>query len=288
MKSALFLSTVTVLLCMTSCARCSSNYQNALESLFEGDWEAAMIYLDSELQYNSYNIDARFLRAHIYYHTEEYGRALMDVTFVLDNYRRSASVSKSSLFALQGAINYEQYNFKRAGESYEEAVKLAVKDNKDKVQDYKFILAQSLYFSDDFERAEKVYRSMLEDDPEDYTALVGIARNLRDKERYEDALEMLEKAEKCDPNYPSIYKFRMQIYSKQNKTRDAIIAALTYYELDNNHPLEFIFEYLSLDYGFAIQEVEKRIRDSEDTDIWESLLSYLYQSKGPHEMNILI
>ena len=288
MKSTLFLPSIIALIFMTSCARSSSNYQNALESLFDGDWEAAMVYLDSELQYNIFHIDARFLRAQIYYHTEEYARALMDVTFALDNYRHSTSVSKSSLFALQGAIYYDQYYFRRAGESYEEAVKLAVKDNKDKIQDYKFILAQSLYFLDDYDGAEKVYMSMLEDDPDDYTALVGIARNLRDKERYEDAIEMLEKAENCDPNYPSIYKFRMQIYSKQNKTRDAISAALTYYELDNNHPLEVIIEYLSLDYDFAIQEVKKRIRDSEDTDLWESLLSFLYQSRVPYEMNILI
>ena len=176
-----------VLFGMLSCTHTSispnANYQNALEALFEGNSGLAMDYLDTQLIENPEHIDARFVRAQMYYHLEDYRRALSDVKYAIENYDRRAEVTKSSLLALKGAIYYDQNRYKSAQELYSEAVKMAIKDNPSKVQDYKFILAQALYFSDDFEGAEKVYLSMLDDDPEDYTELVGLARNLRDQEK---------------------------------------------------------------------------------------------------------
>ena len=258
----------------------NANYQNALEALFDGNSGLAMDYLDTQLIEDPGHIDARFVRAQMYYHLEDYRRAMNDVRYAIENYDRKAEVTKSSLLALKGAIYYDQTRYKSAQEPYREAVIMAKKDNPAKVQDYKFILAQALYFSDDFDGAEEVYLSMLDDDPEDYTALVGLARNLRDQEKYEEALELLEEAESCDPKYPSVYKFKMQIYDKMGKTYEAIDAALTYYELDNEIPLEIIEECFAQDYDYAINEAKDRMRESNDSEIWETLLSYLIHKRG--------
>ena len=277
-----------VLSCTQEGVSSNANYQNALESLFDGNIGLAIDFLDTQLIEDPDHIDARFVRSQMYCHLEDYRRALIDVNYAIENYSQKAEVTKSSLFALKGAIYYAQYRYKSAQEPYKKAVDLALKDNPDKVQDYKFILAQALYFSDDFDGAEGVYLSMLNDDPEDYTALVGLARNLRDQEKYEEALELLEEAESCDPNYPSVYKFKMQIYGMMDKVYEAIDAALTYYELDDDSPLGLIEEYVVKDIDYAIKEAKTRMEASDDSVIWESLISYLIQKRGVQGITIQI
>ena len=255
----------------------NSDYQNALEAIIDGRRGSAMDYLDDQLKKDIYHIDARFIRAKILLEDGDYRQALFDVTFAIDNYNRRANVTESSLYALQGDIYIEDYNFKYAADSYKEAVKLALKDNPDKVHNYRFLLAQSLYFIDDYEGAEAVYNSMLEDNPEDYPAMVGLARNLRDQEKYEEALAILDEVEQLDSDYDAVYKFKMQIYDLMGRTFDSVDAALTYYDLDEEADLEIVTEYLVNEPSYAIERIRERIKEGYDTDRWSALLHSIYQ-----------
>ena len=75
-----------------------------------------------------------------------------------------------------------------AAQSYRQAIKIAKKDNPDRIQSFKFDLAQALYQAKDLEGAEKVYLEMLKEDPGDGGAMVGLARNRRDQKKYEEKL----------------------------------------------------------------------------------------------------
>ena len=143
MEKRVFPLILLVLLLLAS--SCSENngsaetyYQNALEAFIDGRRGSAMDYLDDQLKKDIYHIDARFIRAKILLEDGDYRQALFDVTFAIDNYNRRANVTESSLYALQGDIYLEEYNFKYAADSYEEAVKLAQKDNPDKVHNNRF------------------------------------------------------------------------------------------------------------------------------------------------------
>ncbi len=130
---------------------------------------------------------------------------------------------------MQGTIYDEMEFYSDAAELYRQAVKLAKKDNPERVQKYNFDLAQALYQNNQFDESEKVYRSMLKNDPGDAAAMLGIARFYRDKQAYQESLKWQEKAESYNSEYGEIYKFKMQVYDKMGREDDTVDAALKYF-----------------------------------------------------------
>lgn len=56
--------------------------------------------------------------------------------------------------------------------------------------------------------------------------MVGLARNMMEREEYSDALEMLDKCQKYDADYAEIYRFKMQAYDKLGDISKAVDAGL--------------------------------------------------------------
>ena len=208
------------------------NYRKAVEAYFEDDDDdKALELLNKQIDDTPNHIDSRFIRARIYWSTDKYDAALRDISYAIKHYKGKPSVYKSTLWGLQGAIYDDMERYPDAADSYKQAVKLAKKDNPEKVQSYHFDLAQALYMNDDFDKAEKEYRAMLKTDPTDVAAMIGIARFYRDKEDYEESLKWLETAESYNADRGDIYNFKMQVYDKMGREEDVVDAALKYYEL---------------------------------------------------------
>lgn len=189
------------------------------------------------------HLDSRFLRAQIYWRADKYDSALRDLGYAIKHYKGKPQVYKSSLWGLQGAIYDEMKRYSDAAESYRQAVKFAKKDNPERVQKYNFDLAQALYQDDRFDESEKVYRTMLKNDPGDAAAMLGIARFYRDKQDYQESLLWLEKAESYNSEYGEIYKFKMQVYDKMGREDDTVDAALKYFELDDDAEAWYVADY---------------------------------------------
>ena len=181
------------------------NYQKAVDAFYdEDDDDKALDLLNKQIKETPDHLDSRFLRARIYWRADKYDAALRDVSYAITHYKGKPSVYKSTLYGLQGAIYDDMKRYIDAAQSYRQAIKIAKKDNPDRVQSFKFDLAQALYQAKDLEGAEKVYLEMLKEDPGDGGAMVGLARNRRDQKKYEEGLEWLEKAESYDASYSEI------------------------------------------------------------------------------------
>lgn len=282
MKSRFFIMVILTILAPQACAQrkvvSDYNYRKAVEAYFEDDDdEKALGLLNKQIDETPNHIDSRFIRARIYWSTDKYDAALRDISYAIKHYKGKPSVYKSTLWGLQGAIYDDMERYPEAAESYKQAVKLAKKDNPEKVQSYHFDLAQALYMSDEFDKAEKEYRAMLKTDPSDVTAMIGLARFYRDKEEYEESLKWLETAESYNSEYGEIYKFKMQVYDKMDREDDTVDAALKYFELDEDAEVWYVADYAKKHYTYGVARIKAEMNKEDASSRWIVLLTRLYE-----------
>lgn len=71
---------------------------------------------------------------------------------------------------------------------YAKAYKQARKEKSDNLQEISFDYAQALFDKKDYDAADKVYQAMIKADESDAAAMVGLARNLIHREKYDEAI----------------------------------------------------------------------------------------------------
>lgn len=281
-KRLSFIFSLVVLTIVPACAQRNSSYKQSIrkaqEAYYEDeDKEKALELVNAILDDCPGHLDARFLRSKIYWDNDKYDAALRDVTFAIMNYKGKPDVYKSTLYGLRGAIYADLDQQTDAAKDYQKAARLARKDNPERIQSYRFDYAQALYNNDDLEGAEKIYFRMLKDDPGDCAAMIGLARNYLDEERYDDVMKYIEQAESYDASYSQIYRFKMQVLDKMGKTDESVEAALKYYETDDDPPISAILHYAGKHYTYAVARIKAEMNKQDGGDSWIPLLIELYE-----------
>ena len=286
-----FSSFITCLmLMMTSTVCCGQNvrvsdynFRKAAEAFYEeDDDDKALKFVNEQLDETPDHVDSYVLRAKIYACHDKFDAALRDVRYAAAHYKGKPSVKRSAIYSLMGAIYDDMEKYDDAISAYQQALKLAKKDNREKVQDCKFNLSQAFYNGGHKEEAEKIYLSMLKDDPGDGAAMVGLARNCRDNKEYEKGLEWLEKAESYNANYSSIYNFRAQILKELGRRDECVDAALKFFELDEDCPAELAAEYTCLHYNYGIAKVKAEMNRGNAENRWVLLLIAMYEHNSDY------
>ena len=283
-----------ILLAAMSLASCQPKYVSdydylkADEAYQNDDYDEAMRLVEKQLKATPKNVDALYLRALIHYMTDENALAQKDIDKALRCYRGEHEVERSRIYGLKGWIFQSMGRLPDAAKAFSRAEKYARKDDPSHVQDIMFLLAQTYYKMEDRAAAEKVYLKMLEDDEEDTSAMVGLARNRMDEEHYEEALEWLEKAQAIDEDYGSVYKFKIQVLDKMDRLEASIEAALKYLELDDDAPIAAIAKHCGKSYNFAVAKVKSLVNSSDEPLRWQVLLTDLYEDHGDYRNAIVV
>lgn len=252
-------------------------FHKATEAFFdENDTFKAMDLLEEILDADPSHIDARYLRARIYYDREKYDACLRDLDLILGKYKGKPQVKKSTILVLKSIVFSEMERYQESVDFLRKSIRVARKDNPERMQDIKFRLGQTYYFMDDYVRSDDVYNDMLKDDPMDCAAMIGLARNLLKTENYAEALAWLSKAESYNANYSEIYRFRMQVLDKMGRTDESIDAALKYFELDEDASIGTVCEYAIKHYSYGIAKVKAMINKHDEVS-WELLLASMYE-----------
>lgn len=286
-KLVLVLISALTLFSTQACAQSKKtsdlNFHKALEAFYgDDDDDKALELVNKQLDETPDHLDSRFLRAQIYWRADKNDAALRDLAYAIKNYKGKPIVNKSTLWGQQGAIYDEMERYSDAVASYRQAVKLAKKDNPERVQRYNFDLAQALYQNNQFDESEKVYRTMLKDDPGDVAAMLGIARFYRDKEDYQESLHWLEKAESYNSEYGEIYKFKMQVFDKMSREDDAVDAALKYFELDEDAEAWYVADYAAKHYTYGVARIKAEMNKEDADSRWIVLLTRMYEDHGDY------
>ena len=256
------------------------NLRKAYEVLKEEEDEAkALDLVNKQLRETPDNVDALMLRLRLYRNKKEYGLALQDANHVQRvNKPKKTDLPASSIHWWKAYIYDDMGDKDNALASLRTAYELARKDNKDNLQSIAFDYAQALYYKDDLDGADVIYRQMLKENEADGGAMVGLSRNMIDRGQCKEALELLDRCQRMDSGYAEVYRFRMQAYDKLGETTSAIDAALDWYDKNDDASTAAICKVLSKRPSYAEASLKSRAKKSESPFGWKALLCQFYET----------
>ena len=252
-------------------------YHKATEILDKGGnpQEARKLAMEN-IKENPKHIDSYLLVAGIDRSEDDYASALGIIEQALKNNHKNSGFSSALLLWWKGIIYGEIGDTNRAVETMEEVVKLARKTDKEHVTSMMEDLAQFHYNLKDYDSSDKVYLDIMKMDEANLLPRIGLARNMNARERYDDALEILEECLKYDKDYAEIYRFQMQSYEGKKEYKKMIDAMLTLYDKSDNSD-HISFNRLKKDRRYAVAVLKERIALGKDNAIWKVALATLYE-----------
>ena len=251
------------------------NLQRAREALTEERDDAkAFDLVNKQLRDTPDNVEALLLRARIFRMKEEYGAALSDINHALKvNKPKKSEVPMSTLHWWKAHIYNDLQEVEPATDSYRTAWQLAKKDNKENLQSISFEYGCNLSLLERLDEADAVFAEMLKEDETDAAAMVGLASTQIKRERYGDALSLLEKAQKYSESYEEIYRFRMAAYKALGEYNKAVDAAVAYFDKSDEPVQDSILAVFAKKPNYAIASVKSKAKSSEEPLAWKNLLA---------------
>ena len=258
------------------------NLRKAYEVLSdEQDYDKALDLVNKQLNDTPDNPEALLLRVRINMQQENYRPALADINKALKvNKPKRSGIETSSLHWWKAYIYQDLFDYDKAADSFATAYQLAKKDNRDNLHSIGFDYAQCLYNLDKFGESDAIYREMLATDETDSGAMVGLARNMFDREEYDAALQQLQAALLIDPDYAEIYRFLLQVYDKTGKKTDAIDTAIEYFEKAKDPRWKLVTDVALKQQNYAIANIRAQIKKSDKPIAFRALLCDFFEKAG--------
>ena len=217
-----------------------------------------------------------------------YGAALKTIERAMDNNHKGSGITEANLIWWKATIYDEMGDMNKALLTMQHAVKLARKQEKDNLMDMLESLAQFHYDLKEYDESDKVYKEMRSIDETKQLPMVGLARNLIAREKYDEALAILEDCKKYDADYYEIYRFQMKAYDGKKEYKKMIDAMVTLYEKSDD------FDYLDVnafqkDKKYSTAVIKQKIASERDNVAWKLILSEFYEEchKYPEAVSIL-
>lgn len=265
------------------------NLQRAYEVLQEDRDEAqALKLLREQVKTTPDNTEAYLLIARINREMKKYGDALAALNQAIKvNRPKTSDIKTSVLHWWKGAVYEEMDDLEKAAECYATALSMARKDYKDNVQDIAFRYGQILYSLGRVDESDAVYRQMLNDDECDVSAMAGLARNMIGRGEYANAVELLTKTQRLEPDYGAVYKFRMQAYDRMGETDKAIDDAMEYLNKDEDAWVEQAAKIALKHKTYAMAKARTAMKSSENETNFRELMLDMYEMTGDYENAIM-
>lgn len=260
------------------------NLQRAYEVLRDSDYDQALLLVKEQLRITPENAEAHLLMGRIYSSMREYGKALTAFNSAMKyNKPKKTGINASSLYWWKADVYERMGEHEASAQHYHKALLLAGKDAPDNVQEISFEYAQVLYNLDALEAADLVYRLMLKADETDVAAMAGLSRNMIDRGEYDQAIDILDRAQRYRPGYSEIYRFRMQAYDKLGKTDKAIDDALSYVDNNEKYRTSLIMPVLTKRKNYSVASIKSMIKNGKNSEGFRALLIELYEECEDYE-----
>jgi clan AA aspartic protease (TIGR02281 family) len=264
-------------------------YRKAVEILDErGDPKEARKLLNENIKEYPKFIPSYLVLASMDRRDENYGAALKTIERAMENNHKNSDISDATLIWWKASIYDDMGDLQKALSTMQQAVKMGRKTDKENLIDMLEELAQIYYDLKQYDESDKVYKEMRSMDETKQLPIVGMARNLIAREKYDDALALLEECKKYDIDYPEIYRFQMRAFDGKKEYKKMIDAMVTLYEKSDD------FDYLDVDvfkkdkkYSTAV--IKQKIASERDNIAWKVILSEFYEEchKYPEAVFIL-
>lgn len=252
-------------------------YHKATEILDEGgDPKEARRLVNENLQENPKHIQSYLFLATLDRREDDYSSALRNIDKAMKNNHKNSGITEANLLWWKGIIYDELGQTEKAAETMEQVVKLARKQDKDNLMDMLQSLAQFRYDLKQYDASDKVYLEMRSLDESEQLPMIGLARNMNAREKFDEALAILEECKKLDADYAEIYRFQMRAFEGKKEYKKMIDAMITLYEKSDDT------DYISIDCfkkdrKYAVAVIKEKIASESDNALWKVVLASVYQ-----------
>lgn len=283
MKKLIFaLSVILMTGCNATAAVQNETLAKSLYAIDQGDNEKAMKYLDELLAESPRNADALYLRAQVNYKEDENSKAIADCTAAIKFHKKRNKYPLSDIYFMRGVI----YEYVKENDSaladYNAALKL-------KKNDVSLLENRAgLYFQmGNYAASDSDFNAVLKIEPANVFAMVGLARNLINQDKHNEAIEILNRTINIEPEYSAPYKFLARAYDAIGDSRKAIdnvILLLTYD--DDLQNMYFIREFSPKAYKYTILKLSAAIKEHEDNGMWLYARAMVHQQRKDYRSAI--
>ena len=244
----------------------------ALENFTTKNYEIALKYADEHLAIYADDAYAYWLRAKIYVKLHNYDSALNDIDNAIKYCPRKDKRMLFGIYEYKADIYRRMERFEDAIPFYKKAYQTAKKVAPEVLPELLMQQAHSHYMLKDYDAADEIYRSLLQDEVARQSAMVGIARNMIERNDFQSAIDILKECEKYDDSYSDIYRFRMTAYAKMGSVEEAIDDAIELFEKSQFKTTDLILPILARNTRYALTKVAEKItNNAESSAKWEVL-----------------
>jgi clan AA aspartic protease (TIGR02281 family) len=252
-------------------------YYKAKEILDKGgDPQEARKLATENIKENPKHIDSYLMVAGIDRREGDYASAMRVVEQAMKNNHKNSGFSESILLWWKAIIYEELGDYQKAADMMEQVVKLARKQSKEHLPTMMENLAQFRYDLKEYDASDAVYRELMKMDESSLLPKIGIARNLNAREKYDEALAVLDECAKYDKDYAEVYRFRMHAYKGKKEYKKMIDSMITLYEKSEDSDY-LIMDNFKLDKKYSVAVLKEKIASEKDNALWRIILASLYQ-----------
>lgn len=252
----------------------------ALENFTTKNYEIALKYADEHLAIYADDAYAYWLRAKIYVKLHNYDSALNDIDNAIKYCPRKDKRMLFGIYENKADIYRRMERFEDTIPFYKKAYQTAKKVAPEVLPELLMQQAHSHYMLKDYDAADEIYRSLLQDKVARQSAMVGIARNMIERNDFQSAIDILKECEKYDDSYSDIYRFRMTAYATMGSEEEAIDDAIELFEKSQFTTTDLILPILARNTRYALTKVAKKItNNAESSAKWEVLQYRISQNK---------
>ena len=251
-------------------------YYKAKEILDQrGDPQEARKLATENIKENPKHIDSYLMVASIDRNAKDYASAMRMVDQAMKNNHKNSGISEAVLLWWKAIIFDELGDYQKAADLMEQVVKLARKQSKEHLPSMLEDLAQFRYDLKEYDASDAVYRELMKLDESSLLPKIGIARNLNAREKYDEALAVLDDCAKYDRDYAEVYRFRMHAYKGKKEYKKMIDAMITLYEKSEDSDY-LIMDNFKLDKKYSVAVLKEKIASEKDNEMWRLILASLY------------
>lgn len=255
------------------------NYQRGFEAMAEENYDEALNYFVKEADANPKGGYAHLMIAGLKLQQEEYGRALMAVDEAIKYIPSKDAEYAANAYRLRASVYLNLEDTAKALADLTTAIKKFPK------QTELYKSRGNLYYDlSEYALSDADFHKMIALEPGDVYGYMGLGRNAKAQERWDDAIKQYNYALKLDSEYSLGYAFRAEAYVGKAQWIEAIDDIISALRIDRDDKAFYLA--LSLQEPALSQFVSKvKIQSTKEPNnaYWPYMIGLIYYDKNDYE-----